>query len=122
MTTKIYVGNLSHLTTAEDLRILFAAAGQVISVQLIKDKRTGKSKGYAFVEMVSQGDAGKAVSEFNGYNLDKRRLKVMAAKEGGQNGQGGQPRQRSQGYVEYKSYNESIASQPYNNNNRRSYK
>jgi cold-inducible RNA-binding protein len=109
--TKLYVGNLSPVTTAEDLRMLFNTAGGVISVQLIKDKSTGKSKGFAFVEMVSQGDAGKAVSEFNGYRLDRNRLKVMVAKTNGQ-----RPN-RVAGYTEYISYNESIA-KPYFKNRR----
>ncbi len=73
-----------------------------MSVELVKDKNTGKSKGFAFVEMVSRGDAGKAVSEFNGYRLDQRRLKVMVAKGGNR-----QTRHNT-GYVEYKSYNESV--------------
>jgi RNA recognition motif-containing protein len=80
MNTKIYVGNLSPLTTAEDLRMLFNTTGRVLAVNVVKDKTTGQSKGYAFVEMVSQGDVGKAVSEFNGYHLDERRLKVTVAK------------------------------------------
>lgn len=102
MNTKLYVGNLSLLTTAEDLRMLFSSAGGVVSVTLIKDKKTGKPKGFAFVEMVSQGDAGKAVSEFNGRNVDKRRIKVLPAKAGGQQ------QKQTGGYVEYKSYNESV--------------
>jgi cold-inducible RNA-binding protein len=112
MNTKLYVGNLSLLTTAEDLRQLFSSAGGVVSVDLIKDKKTGKPKGFAFVEMVSQGDAGKAVSEFNGRTLDQRRIKVMPAKVGG----GSQPKAKG-GYVEYKSYNESVH-QPYSPNRR----
>lgn len=80
METKLYVGNLSQQTLEDDLRILFARTGGVVSVQIIKDRDTGKSKGYAFVEMVSQGDAGKAVSEYNGFNLDKRRIKVCVAR------------------------------------------
>jgi RNA recognition motif-containing protein len=102
MNTKLYVGNLSHLTTAEDLRQLFASVGGVISVEMIKDKHTGKNKGFAFVDMVSQGDAGKAVSEFNGYRLDQKNLKVMSAKN--------EPsrQKRTTAYVEYKSYNESV--------------
>ncbi len=102
MDTKLYIGNLSPVTTAEDLRLLFARAGGVVSVELIKDKRTGKPKGFAFVDMVSRGDAGKAVSEFNGYRLDQRRIKVMVAKA-----RSPQP-MRPTGYIEYKSYNESV--------------
>ncbi len=100
MDTKLYVGNLSPVTTAEDLRLLFATAGRVVSVELIKDKKTWKSKGFAFVDMVSQGDAGKAVSEFNGYYLDQHRIKVMVARKTNP-----QPK-RKIGYIEYKSYRE----------------
>ncbi len=102
MDTKLFVGNLSPATSAEDLRMLFARAGGVVTVELVKDKHTGKSKGFAFIEMVSQGDAGKAVSEFNGYRLDQRKIKVMAARK--RNTQQKGPR----GYTEYKSYNESV--------------
>ncbi|HVN55931.1 MAG TPA: RNA-binding protein [Anaerolineaceae bacterium] len=84
MNTKVYVGNLSHLTTSEDLRMLFSRAGSVVSVDVVKDQKTGRSRGFAFVEMVSQSDAGKAVSEFNGYLLDRRRLAVKAARSQGQ--------------------------------------
>ncbi len=102
MDTKLYIGNLSPVTTAEDLRQLFATAGGVVSVEVIKDKKTGKPKGFAFVEMVSQGDAGKAVSEFNGYRLDQRRIKVMVARSVS-------PQvKRPAAYVEYKSYRESF--------------
>jgi RNA recognition motif-containing protein len=102
MDTKLYVGNLSPVTTAEDLRLLFATAGRVVSVELIKDKNTGKSKGFAFVDMVSQGDAGKAVSEFNGYYLDRHRIKVMVARRNSPQ------RKRKIGYIEYKSYRENM--------------
>ena len=103
MDTKLYIGNLSPVTTAEDLRQLFATAGGVVSVEVIKDKRTGKPKGFAFVEMVSQGDAGKAVSEFNGYRLDKNWIKVMIARSVSPQ----QPKRPTR-FVEYKSYRESV--------------
>lgn len=80
MEVKLYVGNLSQRTTEEDLRMLFARVGMVMSVEIIRHRDTGKSKGYGFVEMVSQGDAGKAVSEYNGFNFDKRRIKVSVAR------------------------------------------
>ena len=80
MEVKLYVGNLSYSTTEEDLRTLFAQAGQVASVALIKDRDTGNSKGFAFIEMSSQAEAQKAISMLNGYNLENRELKVNAAK------------------------------------------
>jgi cold-inducible RNA-binding protein len=100
--TKLYVGNLSPVTTGEDLRLLFNTVASVISVDLIKDKNTRKSKGFAFVEMISRGDAAKAVSEFDGYLLDRNRIKVQVAKATNR-----QPT-RTTGYVEYISYNQSV--------------
>ncbi|MCB0171263.1 MAG: RNA-binding protein [Anaerolineae bacterium] len=80
MEVKLYVGNLSYGTTESNLRDLFAQAGQVDSVALIKDRDTGTSKGFAFVEMSTQAEAQKAVGLLNGYNLDDRELKVNLAK------------------------------------------
>jgi RNA recognition motif-containing protein len=65
METRIYVGNLSYETTEDDLRTLFAQAGTVSSVALIKDRDTGQSKGFAFVEMSNQSEAEKAIQTFN---------------------------------------------------------
>lgn len=80
METKIYVGNLSYATTEDDLRELFAQAGTVASVALIKDRDTGQSKGFAFVEMSNQSEAEKAIQTFNGYTLANRPLKVNLAR------------------------------------------
>ena len=80
METKIYVGNLSYDTTEDDLRTLFAKAGTVASVALIKDRDTGQSKGFAFVEMSNQSEAEKAIQTFNGYTLSNRPLKVNLAR------------------------------------------
>ena len=80
METKIYVGNLSYETTEDDLRTLFAQAGTVASVALIKDRDTGQSKGFAFVEMSNQSEAEKAIQTFNGYSLANRPLKVNLAR------------------------------------------
>ena len=80
MEKKLYVGNLSYDTTAEDLRALFSEAGVVETVDLIKDRDTGRSKGFAFVEMSTQAEAEKAISLFNGRSVANRELKVNIAK------------------------------------------
>jgi cold-inducible RNA-binding protein len=80
METKLYVGNLSYNTTDNDLRTLFAQAGTVTTVDLIKDRDTGMSKGFAFVQMGSQQEAEQAIKMFNGYELDNRQIKVNPAR------------------------------------------
>ncbi len=80
MEAKLYVGNLSYDTTEQTLRELFSQAGSVVSVALIKEPGTNRSKGFAFIEMVSQGNAQKAISMFNGYNLNERPLTVNMAR------------------------------------------
>ena len=80
METKIYVGNLSYDTKEEDLRELFAQAGTVASVALIKDRDTGQSKGFAFIEMSNQSEAEKAIQMFNNYTMANRPLKVNLAR------------------------------------------
>jgi len=80
MDVKLYVGNLSYSTTEEELRALFAQAGTVTSVAVIKDRDTGQSKGFAFVEMSTQAEAQKAISQFNGQNLGDRALTVNIAR------------------------------------------
>ena len=79
MNSKIYVGNLSYSISESDLRDLFSRAGYVASVALIKDRNSGQSKGFAFVEMINQAETGKAISMFNGYNIEKRELRVSLA-------------------------------------------
>ena len=80
MEVKLYVGNLAYSTTEDELRTLFAQAGTVVSVAVIKDRDTGNSKGFAFVEMASQADAQKAISMFNSYRLNERTLTVNPAR------------------------------------------
>jgi hypothetical protein len=80
METKLYVGNLSYSTTEEDLRTLFAQAGTVTTVTMIKDRDTGRSKGFAFVEMGTQVEAQQAISRFNGQQLQDRALTVNLAR------------------------------------------
>jgi len=100
METKLYIGNLSYSTTEEELRTLFAQAGTVSSVDLIKDRMTGSSKGFAFVQMSSQEEAQKAISMFNGYSLGGREIKVNPARPREESGRGGgfDASRRSDGY------------------------
>lgn len=80
MDTKLYVGNLSYDTTEESLRTHFSQAGVVKSVTLIKDRATGRSKGFAFVEMNAQNEAEEAIKTLNGTRLDDREIKVDKAR------------------------------------------
>ncbi len=80
METKLYVGNLSYETTEDDLRTLFAQAGTVEAVALIKDRDSGQSKGFAFVTMANQAEMQKAIQMFNGYTLGQRQLTVNVAR------------------------------------------
>jgi RNA recognition motif-containing protein len=96
MSTKLYVGNLSFQTSSGDLEQLFVGAGTVESVNVITDRDTGRSRGFAFVEMASQAEAEEAIKQLNGKEIDGRSLTVNAARpreEGGGsrggNGRGG---------------------------------
>jgi RNA recognition motif-containing protein len=80
MQNKLYVGNLSFSTSEDDLQSLFSKAGSVKSVNLITDRNTGRSKGFAFVEMETQAEAEKAISMLNGTELGERTLKVSMAR------------------------------------------
>ena len=80
MEVNLYVGNLSYDTTEDNLKTLFDKAGQVVSVSLIKDRETGKSKGFAFIEMSTQAEAENAINMLNGVDLDHRAIKVNLAK------------------------------------------
>jgi len=80
METKLYVGNLSYSTTESELTEMFAKAGTVKSVALITDRDTGRSKGFAFVEMGTQAEAQQAISMFNGTQIGDRSLTVNFAR------------------------------------------
>jgi RNA recognition motif-containing protein len=79
MDVRLYVGNLNKSTTQEELNTLFTQAGPVNSVEIIKDRDTGGSKGFAFITM-EQEAAEKAISMFNAYTLSEHALKVNVAK------------------------------------------
>ncbi len=85
----IYVGNLSYETTEEELREEFAAFGDVTSVSIIKDKYSGQSKGFAFVEMPLLSAGQAAITGLNGKMLNNRQLSVSGARPRSDNRGGG---------------------------------
>jgi RNA recognition motif-containing protein len=80
MNVKLYVGNLSKSTTREELGSLFAQAGEVTMTDIITDRNSGESKGFAFVTMSTQSEAEKAIHMFNAYSLQEQKLQVEMAK------------------------------------------
>ena len=95
MGTKLYVGNLSFRTTSEELREAFSACGTFESASVIEDRDTGRSRGFAFVEMATPEEAAAAIEQFNGKDFGGRNLTVNEAKPrtdragGGRGGYGG---------------------------------
>ena len=93
MSTKLYVGNLSFNTPAQDLETTFGEFGTVQSANLIEDRETGRSRGFGFVEMSSTEEANAAIASLDGKEVDGRNLKVNEAKpredRGGFGGGGG---------------------------------
>lgn len=80
MAKKLYVGGLPYSTTDGELKSHFEQAGAVLSAVIIKDKMTGRSKGFGFVEMENDADADKAISMFNGQDFGGRSLTVNEAR------------------------------------------
>jgi len=80
MGKRLYCGNLAYETTETNLTELFGAIGEVTSVSLITDRMTGRSKGFAFVEMVEDSAAQQAINELNGKDVNGREIKVAEAR------------------------------------------
>jgi cold-inducible RNA-binding protein len=80
MAKKLYVGNMSYDTTQEQIRALFAEAGDVTEVNLITDRDTGRPKGFGFVEMTTDEGAQEAIKQLNGKIVDARALTVNEAR------------------------------------------
>jgi|SRR5450755_1344279 cold-inducible RNA-binding protein len=80
MNKKLYVGNLPYSVTDVELRELFAQAGGVTDAAVIMDRETGRSKGFGFVEMSTDEEATKAISQFNGHTLANRQIQVSEAR------------------------------------------
>jgi len=94
MGKKLYVGNLPFAATDQTLKDTFSQVGTVESAKVITDRDTGRSKGFGFVEMSSDEEAQKAISQFNGADFEGRAMNVsearpMAPREGGGGGRGG---------------------------------
>jgi RNA recognition motif-containing protein len=89
VTMNIYVGNLSSEVTEEDLRQAFEGFGQVVSVNIIKDRYSGESRGFGFVEMPDKAEAQSALNDLNGKELKGRALKVSEARPRSETRRGG---------------------------------
>lgn len=102
MSRKLYVGNLPFNTDETQLQDLFAQAGTVDTVSVVRDRETGRARGFAFVEMSSEAEAQQAITKLNSYQLEGRALTVNEARpktEGGGGGfgaGGGNGRRRSE--------------------------
>jgi RNA recognition motif-containing protein len=97
MSMKLYVGNLSFNTSAQDLTELFGSVGTVESANVIEDRETGRSRGFGFVEMSSKEEGQNAIEQLNGKEIDGRELKVNEAKPQESRGGGGGGRGGSRG-------------------------
>jgi RNA recognition motif-containing protein len=80
MAKNIYIGNMSYDTTPDTLRTLFAAHGEVTSVDVVTDRATGRPRGFAFVEMATDEASKAAIAALDGRDVDGRTLKVSEAK------------------------------------------
>ena len=89
MNKKLYVGNMSYYVTSDELEKLFSAHGSVQSVQLIKDRDSGQSKGFGFIEMSNGNEATAAIAALNGTEVQGRPLTVIEARPQAEGGRGG---------------------------------
>ena len=104
MNKKLYVGNLSGEVTEQDLNDNFSTVGKVVSAVIIKDRYTNQSKGFGFVEMETEEAARQAVAEFNGGELEGRKITVSEAREQRKDRDGGFGRGSRPGSVPSRSF------------------
>jgi len=83
MGARLFVGNLTFTATEDDLRNLFGPSGNIIDIKVVTDRETGRSRGFAFVEMSSAAEASEAISQLNGRDYEGRTIKVNEAEERG---------------------------------------
>src|SRR5206468_4984459 len=89
MAQKLFIGGLAFTTSTERLREVFTAAGQVESAAVVTDRETGRSRGFGFVEMATSEEADKAITQFNGKDVDGRQIRAEKASPGGGGARGG---------------------------------
>ena len=97
MSRKLFVGTLPYETTEQDLEALFGQAGAVETVTVVRDRMTGRARGFAFVEMANDEDAQKATTQFNGHQMGGRALTVNEARPEAPRGAGGGGSDRGRG-------------------------
>ena len=95
MTAKLFVGNLSWSATEDELKQLFSEAGEAVSVRIVTDPYTGRSKGFGFVEMADEQACNTAIEKFDNFELQGRPIRVSRARQ--ENASGGAPRHRGGG-------------------------
>ena len=98
MGRRLYVGNLPYSATEDQLTEMFSRAGKVDSVRVMRDMATGRARGFAFVEMVNDEDAAKAISQFHEQQMDRRALVVNEARPKPEGGFSGDDRGGGSGY------------------------
>jgi len=98
MSVKIFVGNLPHQMTEQELQTLFTEVGPVVSAKIITDRHTGQSRGFGFVEMETKSDGQRAISMLNGRTVSGRALAVNEAKPQQKTSFGGGGGGRGRGY------------------------
>src|SRR6185295_15692714 len=92
MSSKLYIGGLAWATTDEGLGAAFAPFGKVVSAKVVKDRETGRSRGFGFVEYENEEQAKKGLDAMNNQEIDGRRVRIDLAREGGPGGGPGGPR------------------------------
>jgi RNA recognition motif-containing protein len=86
MEVNLFIGNLPHTITHEELTSLFAGAGEVVWVDIMRDPKDGRSRGFAYVTMSAQSEADRAISMYNSFSLDDHKLKVFLVRPRSQRG------------------------------------
>ncbi len=97
-TSKLYVGGIPYRTTEDDMKAAFSEAGEVVSVSIISDRMTGRSRGFGFVEMADEAQAQAAIDRWDGKEFDGRMLSVSMARPQGDRPAGDRPQRSSGGF------------------------